>query len=343
MTNCAAVPLPDISVVVPAYNEAAVLPNFIARTKAVLEATGASWEIVFSDDGSHDETAALVRQFHALDCRIGLVSLSRNFGKEIAMTAGLDQARGQAVVVIDADLQDPPELIPSLIARWKEGYDVVYARRTERDGESAVKRATAHLFYRVMNHLADRPIPADVGDFRLMSRRAVDALLQLRERHRFMKGLFTWVGFRQVEILYTRAPRAAGDTKWNYWRLWNFSIEGITSFSIRPLQFASYMGFVIAVAAAGYAFYIVLRTLLYGNPVAGYPSLLAIVLFLGGVQLITLGIIGEYIGRIFNETKQRPLYVIGGLLPAVTRSAISGVEAHMRGGSTVEDKPRRTP
>lgn len=231
------------------------------------------------------------------------------------MTAGLDHARGDAVVVIDADLQDPPELIPELIARWQEGFDVVYARRTIREGESALKRATAHLFYRVINRLADRPIPADVGDFRLMSRRSVDALLQLRERHRFMKGLFAWVGFRETQVLYSRAPRAAGETKWNYWRLWNFSIEGITSFSIRPLQFASYFGFVIAILAAIYGVYIVIRTMLYGNPVAGYPSLLAIVLFLGGVQLITLGIIGEYIGRIFNETKQRPLYLVAETLP----------------------------
>ena len=232
------------------------------------------------------------------------------------MTAGLDHARGQAVVVIDADLQDPPELIADFVRLWQGGHDVVYARRTEREGESAAKRATAHLFYRLMNKLADRPIPADVGDFRLMSRRAVDSLLRMRERHRFMKGLFSWIGYRQIEVTYTRAPRAAGSTKWNYWRLWNLSLEGITSFSIRPLQFASYVGFAISLVSLAYGGFIVVDTLVHGNPVAGYPSLVVIVLFLGGVQLMTLGVIGEYIGRIFNETKQRPLYLVGAAVPS---------------------------
>lgn len=306
-----------LSVVVPAYNEAPVLAAFYARAVAALDATGLAWEIVIADDGSADGTADVVRALHAADPRVGLVSLSRNFGKEIAMTAGLDHARGQAVVVIDADLQDPPELIGEFVRLWQAGHDVVYARRTEREGETAAKRATAHLFYRLMNRLADRPIPADVGDFRLMSRRAVDSLLQMRERHRFMKGLFSWIGFSQVEVTYARAPRAAGTTKWNYWRLWNLSLEGITSFSIRPLQVASYVGFAISMIALAYGAYFVVNTLVNGNPVAGYPSLLVIVLFLGGVQLMTLGIIGEYIGRIFNETKQRPLYLVGDVVAAV--------------------------
>ena len=305
MINC-----PDISLVVPAYNEETVLPEFMARARAALDATGLSWEIIIADDGSKDATAEVIRAYRHEDPRIGLVSLSRNFGKEIAMTAGLDHAKGQAVVVIDADLQDPPEAIADLIARWKDGYDVVYGRRTVREGETSLKRLTAHMFYRVINSLADRPIPADVGDFRLMSRRVVDALSRLRERHRFMKGLFSWVGFRQIEVPYTRAPRAAGQTKWNYWRLWNFSIEGITSFSIRPLQFASYFGLLIATLAAIYGVFIILRTIILGNPVPGYPSLLVVVLFLGGVQLLTLGIIGEYVGRIFDETKERPLYLV---------------------------------
>jgi glycosyltransferase involved in cell wall biosynthesis len=311
MINC-----PDISLVVPVYNEETVLPEFATRARAALEATGLMWEIIFADDGSKDATAELIRAYRQQDPRIGLVSLSRNFGKEIAMTAGLDYARGQAVVVIDADLQDPPEVIAKFIARWREGYDVVYGRRTEREGETVLKRLTAHMFYRVINKLADRQIPANVGDFRLMSRRAVDALSRLRERHRFMKGLFSWIGFRQIEVPYNRAPRAAGQTKWNYWRLWNFSIEGITSFSIRPLQFASYFGFFIAILAAFYGVFIVIRTIILGNPVPGYPSLLVVVLFLGGVQLLTLGIIGEYVGRTFNETKERPLYLVAEALLA---------------------------
>ena len=307
---------PDISLVVPAYNEEIVLPEFMARARAALESTGLSWEMIFADDGSKDATAEVIRAYRQQDSRIGLVSLSRNFGKEIAMTAGIDHARGRAVVVIDADLQDPPELIADLVARWKEGYDVVYARRTAREGETSLKRVTAHMFYRVINRLGDQPIPADVGDFRLMSRRAVDALSQLRERHRFMKGLFSWIGFRQIEVPYARAPRAAGQTKWNYWQLWNLSIEGITSFSIRPLQLALYFGFLIAVLAAIYGMFIIIHTIIFSNQVPGYPSLLAVVLFLGGVQLLTLGIIGEYVGRIFNETKERPLYLLSEALQA---------------------------
>ncbi len=320
---------PILSVVVPAYNEAPVLQAFIARTTRALDAIGLDWEIVFADDGSTDGTAEMIRALHATDPRIAMVSLSRNFGKEIAMTAGLDHARGQAVVVIDADLQDPPELITEFVRLWQQGYDVVYARRTEREGETTLKRATAHLFYRLMNKLADRPIPADVGDFRLMSRRAVDSLLRMRERHRFMKGLYAWVGYDQVEVPYARAPRAAGTTKWNYWRLWNLSVEGFTSFSILPLQFASYFGFLIALLSTAYGFFIALRTVLYGNPVAGYPSLVVIVLFLGGVQLMTLGIIGEYVGRIFNETKHRPLY----LAREIMRSAAREPRTEPVGGS----------
>jgi glycosyltransferase involved in cell wall biosynthesis len=307
---------PTLSLVVPAFNEAAVLPAFYDRASKALDATGHSWEIVVADDGSTDATAALVLALHQQDSRVALVSLSRNFGKEIALTAGLDHARGQAVIIIDADLQDPPELISTFVSLWEQGHDVVFARRTEREGETALKRTTAHLFYRLINLLADRPIPADVGDFRLMSRRAVDSLLRMREQHRFMKGLFAWVGYKQIEVPYVRAARAAGTSKWNYWRLWNLSLEGLTSFSIRPLQFASYFGFVIALLSIVYGSIIILKTIVFGNPVAGYPSLVTIVLFLGGVQLMTLGIIGEYIGRIFNETKQRPLYLVMHVQPS---------------------------
>lgn len=307
---------PAISLVVPVFNEEGVIDAFCARVIPTLEQISPDWEIVFVNDGSRDGTVAAVARQHQAEPRIALVSLSRNFGKEIAMTAGLDAARGEAVVIIDVDLQDPPEVIPELVAKWREGNDVVFARRLEREGETFLKRLTAYGFYRALNAIADRPIPADVGDFRLMSRRAVDALLRLRERHRFMKGLYSWIGFRQAEVPYVRAPRAAGTSKFNYWRLWNFSIEGFTSFSIRPLQAASYFGFAIAVLSVIYGTFMIIRTLLYGNPVAGYPSLLVIVLFLGGVQLISLGVIGEYLGRVFNETKQRPLYLVADLLPS---------------------------
>jgi glycosyltransferase involved in cell wall biosynthesis len=307
---------PVISLVVPVFNEEGVIDAFCARVIPTLEQISPDWEIVFVNDGSRDGTVAAVARQHQAEPRIALVSLSRNFGKEIAMTAGLDAARGEAVVIIDVDLQDPPEVIPELVAKWREGNDVVFARRLEREGETFLKRLTAYGFYRALNAIADRPIPADVGDFRLMSRRAVDALLRLRERHRFMKGLYSWIGFRQAEVPYVRAPRAAGTSKFNYWRLWNFSIEGFTSFSIRPLQAASYFGFAIAVLSVIYGTFMIIRTLLYGNPVAGYPSLLVIVLFLGGVQLISLGVIGEYLGRVFNETKQRPLYLVADLLPS---------------------------
>lgn len=226
------------------------------------------------------------------------------------MTAGLDHADSDAVVVMDADLQDPPELIPVFWKHFLEGYDVVYGVRRSRAGESWVKRATASAFYRVIGRLSRTPVPADTGDFRLMSRRAVEALRHLRERHRFMKGLFGWVGFRQLGVPYDRDPRAAGETKWNYWRLWNFALEGITSFSAGPLKLATYLGLATAVGAFFYALWVIAKTLVWGEPVSGYPSLMVAVLFLGGIQLIALGLIGEYLGRLFMEAKQRPLYFL---------------------------------
>ena len=249
---------------------------------------------------------------------MAVVNLSRNFGKEIALTAGLDHAAcSEAVVVIDADLQDPPEVIPALVAAWRQGFDVAYAQRSVRHGESWLKRVTAAGFYRVMQRLGGRvQLPQDTGDFRLMSRRSLDALLQLREQHRFMKGLFAWVGFPSVAVPYDRAPRAAGTTKWNWWKLWNLSLEGITSFTVGPLKIASYLGLGIAFISAVYIVQLLLRTLLFGNPVAGYPSLMAAVLFLGGVQMMMLGIIGEYLGRVFNETKGRPLYIVEKHIPS---------------------------
>jgi glycosyltransferase involved in cell wall biosynthesis len=328
--------LPALSIVVPAYDEQEVLPEFHRRLTAALADIGMSWEVVYVNDGSRDETLAVMLGLRAQDPRVAVVNLSRNFGKEIALTAGLDHARGtEAVVVIDADLQDPPELIPALIAAWREGFDVVYAQRNKREGETWLKRATAAAFYRLMQRIGGNVrLPPDTGDFRLMSRRAVDALLKLRERHRFMKGLFAWIGFPSKAVRYDRAPRAAGTTKWNYWKLWNFSLEGITSFTVAPLKIATYVGLLTAIGAVIYLAQLIIRTLLFGNPVPGYPSLLAVMLFLGGVQMVMLGIIGEYLGRVFNEVKQRPLYLIERYLPSrQTSSEPNGAQAEAAPGT----------
>lgn len=297
-----------LSVVVPAFNEQAVLREFHSRLSKVLDALGVPAEIVFVNDGSTDDTPEMLCRFREQDPRVAVVELSRNFGKEIALSAGLDHALGEAVVVIDADLQDPPELIPELIKQWREGYDMVYATRIARDGETYLKKATASAFYRLIQNVSRVKIPADTGDFRLLSRRAVDALKQLREQHRFMKGLFSWIGYPQKSVPYRRDPRFAGETKWNYWRLWNLALEGITSFTIAPLKLASYIGVLTSLAAFIYALRVIYKTLVYGDPVHGFPSLMVVVLFLGGIQLLTLGVIGEYLGRMFDETKGRPLY-----------------------------------
>jgi glycosyltransferase involved in cell wall biosynthesis len=308
---------PLISIVVPAYNEADGIAEFNRRLSDVRAKLWERSEVIYVNDGSRDDTFAILRLLRERDPTISIVNLSRNFGKEIALTAGLDHSHGDAVIVIDADLQDPPELIPVLIKRWREDEaDVVFARRSSRAGESWFKKVTAYGFYRVINAISRQRVPVDTGDFRLLSRRAVDAVTMLRERHRFMKGLFAWIGYRQVAVPYERDSRLAGSTKWNYWRLWNFSLEGITSFSIAPLKVATYIGLFTAIIAVVYGTFIIGRTILFGNPVAGYPSLLVIMLFLGGVQLVSLGIIGEYVGRIFNETKQRPLYLVDAILPA---------------------------
>ncbi len=303
-----------LSIVVPAFNEEEVLPEFHRRLSSVLASLNADWEIVYVNDGSRDGTLQTITGF--ADPHVALIDLSRNFGKEIAMTAGFDHARGDAVIVIDADLQDPPELIPELVAKWHEGYDMVYARRAARDGETLLKKATASLFYRTIQPLSRVNIPENTGDFRLLSRRAVEALKLLREQHRFMKGLFAWIGYPQAAVYYRRDPRFAGKTKWNYWRLWNFALEGITSFSIGPLKLATYLGMLVACGAFGYAALIIYKTIAFGEPVRGYPSLMVVVLFLGGVQLMSLGIIGEYLGRMFDETKRRPLYLVNRYLPS---------------------------
>jgi glycosyltransferase involved in cell wall biosynthesis len=305
-----------LSVVVPAFNEEEVLPEFHRRLSRTLDTMPVSAEIIYVNDGSRDRTLAVLFALQRSDERVTVLDLSRNFGKEIALTAGLDHARGDAVVVIDADLQDPPELIPQLFDGLGEGYDVVYGKRTSRRGESALKRSTAYLFYRVIQRLSRVQLPEDTGDFRVLSRRAVDALGRLREQHRFMKGLFAWIGFRQKAIPYEREPRLRGTTKWNYWRLWNFALEGITSFTTAPLRIATYVGLGTSVSSFAYGGYVVVDTLMFGNAVAGYPSLLTVILLLGGIQLMSLGVIGEYLGRMFDETKQRPLYLLTVHAPA---------------------------
>lgn len=305
---------PTFSVVVPAYNEAAGIGEFHRRMAAVMNPLG-SWEIIYVNDGSEDATLASLHMLQQDDRHVAVLNLSRNFGKEIAITAGLDHAAGDAVIVIDADLQDPPEVIPALVAAWRDGCDMAYAQRSVRLGESRCKRVTAHLFYRLMQRTGQVKLPRDTGDFRLMSRRVVDAVRQMREQHRFMKGLFAWVGFSCRAVPYQREARHAGRSSWNYWRLWNLALEGITGFTVMPLKLATYLGLLVAVLATAYGIQVVVKTLLFGNPVAGYPSLMTVVLFLGGVQLMTLGVMGEYLGRIFNETKQRPLYVVEHFTP----------------------------
>lgn len=309
-------PLPHIAVVVPCFDEAPVLPAFDARLRAVMDALPCTWAVIYVNDASQDGTLGLLLRLREMEANVSVLNLSRNFGKEAAMTAGLDHAPGDAVVVIDADLQDPPEVIPLLFAAWQAGNDVAYAQRRVREGETLLKRVTARMFYRMMARVGRVSLPIDTGDFRLMSRRAVDALLTLREHHRFMKGLFAWVGFSQVPVLYDRAPRFAGRTKWNYWNLWNFALEGITSFTTVPLRLATYAGLVLAFFAGFYGMFIIARTLVEGRDVPGYASLMAVVLFLGGVQLMTLGLLGEYLGRVFNEVKQRPLYLVERHAPA---------------------------
>ncbi|MDB5873676.1 MAG: glycosyltransferase [Ramlibacter sp.] len=308
---------PLVSVIVPAYNEASVLEAFHARAGAVFERLDSyRWELLFVNDGSRDATQSVIDRLCARDPRVGSVQLSRNFGKEIAMTAGLDHARGDAVVVIDADLQDPPELMEEFLAHWRDGFDVVYATRIERIGETWAKKASANLFYRLMGRVSQVDIPRNTGDYRLMSRRAVDALLRLREQHRFMKGLFAWIGFPSRSVEYRREPRASGNTKFNYWKLWNFAVEGITSFTTAPLKMATYFGFIVALIAFAFGVWIIAKTLLWGDTVRGYPSLMVTLLFFGGVQLFCIGVLGEYLGRIFVETKGRPLYLVQDYQPA---------------------------
>ncbi|WP_010314351.1 glycosyltransferase family 2 protein [Synechococcus sp. CB0205] len=311
-TAAARPPRPLISAVVPFLNEAATLPVLFAELEQQLGALGLPWELVLVDDGSRDESLEVVRSQleQRPQLKATVLSLSRNFGKEAALTAGLQASRGDVVVPLDADLQDPPELIGAMLEQWRQGFDVVYAVRRRRAGESNTKRLTAFGFYRLMGRLSSTAIPADTGDFRLMDRCVVEALLQLPERSRFMKGLFAWVGFRQSAISYDRDARQGGKSNWNYWKLWNFALDGITSFSRVPLQVLSGSGVAIAFLALLYGGWMVLRTLVFGIDLPGYASLMTAVLFLGGVQLIGLGMLGEYLGRVFEEVKARPLYLV---------------------------------
>lgn len=309
-----------ISVVVPLFNEQAVLPALHRRLVSTLVTLAVDWDIIYVDDGSSDATTQMLRQLHVVEPHTGYVRLSRNFGKEAAMSAGLKVARGDAVIVIDADLQDPPEVIPAMVQAWREGADVVNMRRRSRDGETWFKRLTAHVFYRLINRLSDVRIPEDVGDFRLLSRRAVAALNRLPERNRFMKGLFAWVGFAQTTLDYDRQPRAAGITKWPYRKLWTFALEGITGFSVVPLKIASYAGFLLAAGSFLLAARFLITTLVYGEVVAGFPTLIVTISLLGGLQLMAIGVLGEYLGRLFIESKQRPLYLVDEYRPAGTKN-----------------------
>jgi glycosyltransferase involved in cell wall biosynthesis len=313
-----------LTVVVAAYNEAEALPALHPRIAAVLDALRqVDGRILYVDDGSRDGTWAALQQIAKTDSRVALLRLSRNFGKEAALTAGLDRIDGGAALILDADGQDPPELIPEFVAKWREGFDDVHGTRVARDGESWLKRSTAHVFYRLIGRLSKTPIPEDTGDFRLLSPRALAALRQLRERHRFMKGLFGWVGFAQVAIPYHREARVAGSSKFNFWKLWNFALEGITSFTTAPLRLATYLGVVTALFAFVYALWIVFKALLWGDAVAGWPTMMAVILFLGGVQLVALGLIGEYLGRLYMESKQRPLYLVDSWRPATGVSSVA--------------------
>lgn len=304
---------PLLSLVVPVFNEEETIDLFLSTVVPLLERDGVRFEIVFVNDGSLDDTFA--RLFHRCraDRRLRIVNLSRNFGKEAALTAGIDHARGDILVPMDIDLQDPPELIGSFIARWREGYDIVYGIRTARHTDTPAKRVSAGWFYRVFNSMSPVRIPPNVGDFRLVDRRAVEVLRQLPERNRFMKGLFAWVGFHSVGVPYERPGRVAGTSKFNFWRLWNFAIDGVVSFSTAPLRAWFYVGLVIAIVAVLYALFIVTRVLIFGVDTPGYASLLIAILLMGAIQLLSLGIIGEYLGRLFVEVKARPIYVVEGV------------------------------
>lgn len=300
-----------ITILIPAYNEVEVLPQLNTRLHELAENNqDYDFEFLYVNDGSRDSTLELIENYAAKDPRVSYVNLSRNYGKEIAMIAGIDHVRGDALVIIDADLQDPPELIPEMISHWEQGYDDVYAKRRSRDGETWLKKKTSKLYYQLLQRVTRVPIQEDTGDFRLLDRRVVDAIKEFRESQRNAKAIFSQVGFKKREILYDRDPRLAGETKWSYPKLLDLAISGITSFTTAPLRVASVLGIATSFVAFIYILYLLIRPLFGVSTGDGYSSLMAAILFFGGVQLLSLGIIGEYVGRIFNETKQRPLYLV---------------------------------
>lgn len=305
-------PREKISVVIPCYNEEDVVDLCHTELTKVIDKMDFDFEIIYINDGSTDQTLENLESIHKNDKRVTVINLSRNFGKEAAMTAGIDNVTGDALVILDADLQDPPNLIPDMVKMWKDtGADVVYGQRMMREGETWFKRFTAKGFYAVINFIASNvEIPRNTGDFRLMNRRSINALSQLREKHRFMKGLFAWIGYKQVAFKYNRAPRIAGETKWNYVGLWNLALEGIAGFSTTPLRMASFIGLIISIFSFALGAYVLLRTIFMGTDIPGYASLAVMISFFSGVQLLSIGILGEYVGRIFGEAKHRPLYFI---------------------------------
>jgi len=299
-----------LSLVVTMYNEQSVCDVFFHTVIPIITSVTENYEIVCVNDGSTDETLVILKRYCDADARIKVLSLTRNFGKELALTAGLEYVTGDAVIPIDADLQDPPELIPALVDKWQEGFDVVLAQRVDRSSDSLAKRATASAFYAVANIINEQFIPPNTGDFRLMDRRVVEALRQLPERTRFMKGLFAWLGFSQATIPYTRAVRVGGKSKWKYWKLWNLGLEGIFSFSTLPLRLWMYLGFLIGLFSGAYILFILVKVFLFGIDVPGYASILVSILFFSGINMVGLGIIGEYLGRVLKEVKRRPLYLV---------------------------------
>lgn len=300
-----------VTILVPAYNEQEVLNMLYERLKKIMdENSNYDFEILFVNDGSKDNSLKIMQELRQKDKRVCYLNLSRNFGKETGMIAGLDYSKGDAVIIIDADLQDPPELIPEMIKYWEEGYDDVYAKRRSRKGETWLKKFTSTMYYKVLQAFTKIQIQKDTGDFRLLDRRCVEALKSMRESQRYTKGMFSWIGYNKKEILYDRDPRAAGQTKWNYKKLVDLSIDGITSFTTSPLRWSAILGIIVSIIGFIYMLYIIIKTLVYGVEVPGYASTMVVILFLGGVQLIFLGVIGEYLGRSFYETKGRPLYFI---------------------------------
>ncbi|MEO8176594.1 MAG: glycosyltransferase family 2 protein [Sphingomicrobium sp.] len=305
---------PVFSIICPVKDEEDAIAPFVERVGAVLDgladADARRFEILFIDDGSSDGTMAAIRRSNQADKRVRAISFSRNFGKEAALSAGLDHARGEAVIPLDVDLQDPPEVLGDMITKWREGFEIIYGVRNNRASDSLPKRLTADLYYRAHNWLSEDKIPEHAGDFRLLDRKVVDVIRTMPERTRFMKGLFAWAGFRQASVTYTRQQRQVGTSKFNYWKLWTFALDGITSASTVPLRIWSYLGGIVALLALGYSVFVIVRTLVSGVQVPGYASLMVAVLFLGGLQLLSLGILGEYVGRILVESKRRPLYVV---------------------------------